>query len=187
MFALYSTLANLYIWKLKGYIMKGAAPTSHITGVPGWETTQEQEYLFALASKLPENAVILEIGGEFGMSASIFSKAAPTARIYSIDNRYGGEVGEIHSANLQDAGLGQNVQRINADSHDKATLTKFKKQEKTVDLLFVDGDHSVQGALLDLQMYSPLVKVGGMLILHDTASQTNKLPIYKPPLSSYSV
>lgn len=157
--------------------MQGAAPASHITSVPGWETGDEQEYLLDLARSLPADAVILEIGGEFGMSASIFSKGAPSARIYSVDNRFDGEVGQIHAANLAEAGLGANVKRISADSQLAKTVAGFKKIEKAgVDLLFVDGGHDYQSALNDLNLWTPLVKAGGYLVLHDTAGTTNRMP-----------
>lgn len=159
--------------------MRGNAPLSHITGTPGWEVPSEQDELYAVAQSLPEGSVILEIGGEFSMSASIFSKGAPTARIYSVDIAFAGEVGEIHKANLAEAGLGENVKRIAADSHDKATVAKFRKLEKgttPLTILFVDGDHTFEGALLDLQMWTPLIKIGGKLLIHDTATPANPLP-----------
>lgn len=137
--------------------------------MPGWETVPEQEYLLDLACALPEKAVIVEIGGEYGMSTSIFSKGAPISRIYSIDNRFDGEIGEIHASNLAEAKLGENVMRMAADSQLKATVAKFRKLEKEpIDLLFLDGDHSRGGAMNDLVLWTPLVNVEGTLVLHDT-------------------
>lgn len=157
--------------------MQGSAPASHITGVPGWETGDEQDYLHELALNAPDDAVIVEIGGEFGMSASIFSKGKPTAHVYSIDIRFDTEVGEIHKANLAEAGVGENVKRIPGDSQLTKTVNAFKKLEKGgIDVLFIDGAHDYQGALNDLNLWSPLVKVGGTLVLHDTAGTTNRMP-----------
>jgi len=157
--------------------MQGAAPVSHITGIPGWESGDEQDYLYTLAQELPANAVILEIGGEFGMSASIFSKGAPSARVYSVDIRYDGELAQQHAANLREAGVGDNVTRIAGDSQLKTTVAKFKKLEKErIDLLFVDGAHDYQGALNDFNLWAPLVKSTGYLVLHDTAGTTNRMP-----------
>jgi predicted O-methyltransferase YrrM len=39
-----------------------------------------------------------------------------------------------------------------------------------IDVLFIDGDHSVEGCLRDYEMYSPLVKPGGMIAFHDIIS-----------------
>jgi predicted O-methyltransferase YrrM len=157
--------------------MIGEAAASHITGVPGWETSDEQEYLYTTARKF-DGGNILEIGGEFGMSASLFSKGAPLAKIYSIDIRYDGPVGDAHKANLAEANLGTNVFRFSADSQKQATVDKIKKLigAQSIDVLFIDGDHSITGAYNDLVLWSPLVKIGGVMLLHDTAATTNRMP-----------
>lgn len=36
-----------------------------------------------------------------------------------------------------------------------------------MDLLFIDGDHSYDGISKDFEMYSPLVKKGGIIAFHD--------------------
>lgn len=158
--------------------MQGAAPIGHLTGVPGWETQDEQELLFERARQTPEGAAILELGGEFGLSASIFAKGNPSAHVYSVDIRYDGQLGDVNRSNLQEVGLDKNVVHIAGDSHQQSTIDKFLKLEKQgeLDLLFVDGDHSVGGALQDLEMWSPLVKEGGYLLIHDCACTTNRMP-----------
>ena len=42
-----------------------------------------------------------------------------------------------------------------------------KDIEKQIDLLYIDGDHSVKGAFEDFNTYYDDVRVGGYLILHD--------------------
>ncbi len=37
----------------------------------------------------------------------------------------------------------------------------------TLDLLFIDGDHTYEGALQDYHMYGPLVRPGGMIVVDD--------------------
>jgi predicted O-methyltransferase YrrM len=36
-----------------------------------------------------------------------------------------------------------------------------------VDFLFIDGDHTYEGVKKDYEMYSPLVKKGGLIAFHD--------------------
>jgi len=36
-----------------------------------------------------------------------------------------------------------------------------------IDLLFIDGDHRYEGVRKDFEMYSPLVRKGGIVAFHD--------------------
>jgi predicted O-methyltransferase YrrM len=40
----------------------------------------------------------------------------------------------------------------------------------SVDLLFLDGDHSYDGVRADFENYTPLVKPGGLIAFHDVES-----------------
>jgi len=40
-------------------------------------------------------------------------------------------------------------------------------RDNKVDFLFIDGDHSYEGVKKDFEMYSPLVKKGGIIAFHD--------------------
>ena len=65
--------------------------------------------------------------------------------------------------------LTQTLHRIKKDSHKpstKTTLLKILKGRK-LDLLFIDGDHTYAGVKKDWEMYSPLVRKGGIIALHD--------------------
>ena len=69
------------------------------------------------------------------------------------------------------AGPGQSLHLIRADSHHTDTLRRVRKilQEEPLDYLFIDRDHTYQGVKRDFQMYSPLVKKGGIAAFHDIA------------------
>ena len=55
------------------------------------------------------------------------------------------------------------------DSHDPSFLEEVKKslKGKTVDFLFIDGDHTEAGVKSDYNMYSHLVRPGGIIAFHD--------------------
>jgi Methyltransferase domain len=56
-----------------------------------------------------------------------------------------------------------------ADSHSsqaRAWVTGRLAGEP-LDVLFIDGDHSYEGAMADWVDYSPLVRLGGLVIFHD--------------------
>jgi predicted O-methyltransferase YrrM len=60
---------------------------------------------------------------------------------------------------------------IRFDSHKASTKAKLCNilggSSPTIDLLFIDGDHTYKGVKQDYEMYSPLVKKGGMIVFHD--------------------
>lgn len=70
---------------------------------------------------------------------------------------------------------------IVGDSHDDSTLQELKKRldqagRSTIDVLFIDGDHSYEGVKKDYEMYAPLVRKGGIVAFHDiinTIQQSN--------------
>jgi predicted O-methyltransferase YrrM len=48
-------------------------------------------------------------------------------------------------------------------------LTKAKDffEDKPLDYLFIDGDHTYDGVKQDFEMYSPMVRPGGIIVFHD--------------------
>src|SRR5439155_18420074 len=64
---------------------------------------------------------------------------------------------------------GQEVTLVRRDSHDVGTFSLTRKvlNNRQIDFLFIDGDHSYQGVKSDFSTYSPLVAEGGMIALHD--------------------
>jgi predicted O-methyltransferase YrrM len=61
------------------------------------------------------------------------------------------------------------IRLIQGDSHSKETLKKVS--DRKYDLLFIDGDHSYESVKKDFEMYSPLVREGGMVAFHDIFSK----------------
>lgn len=55
------------------------------------------------------------------------------------------------------------------DSHDQQFLETVKNilDGNQVDFLFIDGDHTEEGVRSDYNMYSPLVRSGGIIAFHD--------------------
>jgi predicted O-methyltransferase YrrM len=102
--------------------------------------------------------VIVEIGCGQGGTLWTWQAAFPDAAVYAVTlNRRG--VHE-HGSTL-----------LEGDSRDRATLQRLKDQlgGRKVDVLFIDGDHSSAGARSDWDMYSPLVRPGGLVLVHDIA------------------
>ncbi|GMV82755.1 MAG: hypothetical protein AMXMBFR7_39390 [Planctomycetota bacterium] len=117
----------------------------------------------------------LEIGSRDG--ASLFVVAAylpPGSLIVSVDlpaARWGYPESQ---RNLQTiAGLlrarGFSFHAITGDSHLNSTLDEVHKASggDPFDALFLDGDHTYEGVSQDWRMYSPLVRIGGLVGFHD--------------------
>ena len=86
---------------------------------------------------------VLEIGTYAGGTLYCLCRLAqPDATITSIDNPWAGSAGDTQTNGP----------------------TRCRSQ---LDLLFIDGDHTYEGVKSDFEMYSPLVREGGMIAFHD--------------------
>lgn len=149
-------------------------PRSPITGVPGWETAGEEMALHRAAAHVPIDGLIVEIGAEYGMSAACFADAADkSVRIVSLD-LFPGDMLPTHQQNLARAGFAGRTLQIVGDSHAMPIPDQWTPD--SVDLLFIDGDHSINGVKFDIARFLPLVKVDGRVAFHDCACQTNRTP-----------
>ncbi len=117
---------------------------------------------------------ILEIGTALGGTLFLFCRtAAENAEIVSIDLPFGmggGGYSLIRKPLYQSVKTHQqSLHLIREDSHKQETLDEVKAlfQGNALDLLFIDGDHTYNGVKQDFEMYSPLVKKGGIIVLHD--------------------
>ncbi len=156
--------------------MYGDAPISPLSGVPGWLTNAEEATMYEIAQKFPEGSFV-EIGSEWGRSSAIWAKAThPEAKIFAIDIRFDDDLGRFYKANLDEAGLDGRVTQVAGDSKELAQSTKFRNRK--FDLIFVDGDHSEEGAYQDIVNWSVKLRKGGYLLIHDCAVPTNKHPHY---------
>jgi len=120
-----------------------------------------------LSSRKPR--IVCEIGARRGGSTSLYTRVLPQdAKIFSIDlNSTPGRMRAVESF----ARGNQQVKCFRADSHSPETLALLKQHlaGNQIDFLFIDGDHTYEGVKQDFEMYTPLVKAGGLVALHDIA------------------
>ena len=117
---------------------------------------------------------ILEIGTARGGSLLLWTRiASEDATIISIDlpgGSFGGGYPLLRKLVYSNFGKSeQKIILIRGNSHDSKTLEKVKciLQGSKLDFLFIDGDHSYEGVKKDFEMYSPLVRKGGIIAFHD--------------------
>lgn len=67
---------------------------------------------------------------------------------------------------------GQVYRALHGDSQTEAMKRRVMQKlgSRQVDFLFIDGDHSYAGVKADFELYSPLVRSGGLVALHDIVS-----------------
>ena len=118
--------------------------------------------------------VVVEIGTNMGGSLFLFTKKAThDALIISIDlpgGLGGGGYPDFRAPFYRSfAGPDQTMHLLRLDSHQKDTYEQLLKllDGKKIDFLFLDGDHSYEGIKMDFDMYSPLVRQGGIIAFHD--------------------
>ena len=110
---------------------------------------------------------VCEIGTSAGGTLYLLTRVSePDALIVSIDLTTA-----PHTAALRErlARSGQRLVSIAGDSHSDETFAELERVlgGEKLDGLFIDGDHSYDGVRADFERYSPLVREGGIIALHD--------------------
>ena len=119
---------------------------------------QDKEELWQLVEKLQEinPQKMLEIGNACGGTTLVFQAFVP--EVYSLDIKP--IEGHIPLNYFPD------VKFLVGDTHLQETLDMVNDYAP-FDCVFIDGDHSTEGVKMDFEMYSPLVRKGGIVGFHD--------------------
>ena len=151
----------------------------------------EQAFLYRLASGLPPNAHVIEIGSWIGHGTCTLATAlrGDAARCVAVDafacwsdtpgeQAYyerllsefakGKTQREIFDAHVAHFSLNTRVQVVTGDSRQAAALVPLAAA--TADLLFIDGGHDLDTVRQDIAQYLPFVKPGGIAAFHDFQS-----------------
>jgi predicted O-methyltransferase YrrM len=125
---------------------------------------------------------LLEIGTASGGTLFLWSWLSPRGAVtVSVDlpqGRFGADVHVPGNEGYPEwrtelyrcfTGRGRRVHLIKGDSHAVDTLRQVREhlKEERLDFVFIDGDHTYGGVKTDFELYSGLVKRGGMMAFHD--------------------
>jgi predicted O-methyltransferase YrrM len=113
---------------------------------------------------------VMEIGTWTGGTLYLWSRLAePDATLISVDFPPKPDDRTLVERFSRFILPGQRLVCLREDSHASSTLDKVTQvlQDRRPSLLFIDGDHSYEGVKHDYEMYSPLVRPGGLIIFHD--------------------
>jgi len=143
---------------------------------PGCLSSEQGVLLYHLAAHPPATGLVIEVGNFTGRSTLWLAagvRYAGKGRVVSIDPHTGHERPPIHIQlqdtfaaflhNIQDAGLSEYVEPIREPSAHVAA-----RWNDPVDLLWIDGSHTYEDVLADLEGFTPYVVPAGHVALHDT-------------------
>jgi predicted O-methyltransferase YrrM len=144
--------------------------------VPGFLGENEARFIGLLAACIPANGAIVEIGSFKGRSTTMLAKVAShygLGPVVSIDphthNLSTGSDGPVlpstfqeFQASLRNAGVREHVEIHHAFSTDVSHTWN-----RDIRFLWIDGDHSYDGAKSDFDGFAPFLVSGGVVALHD--------------------
>jgi cephalosporin hydroxylase len=137
------------------------------------QSTDEILWLLERLEQLRPRTVV-EIGTDEGGTLLLWTRvAAPDALLVAVDARPLGILGRFSAYAVLRRGLARRQQRVElimpADSQSQATVERARRltHDRPVDFLFIDGDHSYDGVKRDFELWSPLVRPGGIIAFHD--------------------
>jgi glycosyltransferase involved in cell wall biosynthesis len=124
--------------------------------------------LYDIRTKLGENRITyLEIGSYAGGSVSLISSHQYETDCFSVDIGFP-ILPEVVERNVNKfKNESSSFQYIQGSSSDEDVIKKVYELVKSVDLLFIDGDHSEEGAYSDFENYSKIVNKNGYICFDD--------------------
>ncbi|MDH2902272.1 MAG: class I SAM-dependent methyltransferase [archaeon] len=136
------------------------------------------QFMDLISSRKPRAA--LEIGTCNGGTLFLLSLGSDEdAKIISVDmpgGRFGGGYALWRTRLYQNfARANQQIDLLRADSHTKDSFNQVRNalNVELLDLLFIDGDHTYFGVKKDFEIYSSLVRKGGLIAFHDILYDQN--------------
>jgi len=136
--------------------------------IKGSLTIKDMVIIEERAREVKENGFIVEIGCYYGKSSSIiFLSKKESVIFYTIDSFTGTEVDknkEQYEIMIQNMVNFNFYPRIIYSSSQKAY---YLFEDKSIDLLFIDGWHLEESVLSDIGNFLPKMKKGSIMMGHD--------------------
>jgi predicted O-methyltransferase YrrM len=158
------------------YEVKDGIALTKINGVTALLNFGDVQVLKHHAKNLGPNAKYVETGSYLGGSTMIISKfSAATLWAHDIwlephpDLKDAGPAGpnEHMFYRFYDVVKSNNLQNRVIPIRGDSAYTLGIHDPESIDLAFVDGDHTYEGALKDFRMIYPRMKKGGIILAHD--------------------
>ena len=152
-------------------------------------TPEEGRHLAYMASEVPDNGVVVELGSHMGKSSCYIGSAIKASghknvKLHCVDLWTKGDSKKQYSIREPNKQYGQwyhaqqtydnFIKQIAqfglsdiVEIHMSDTTALSKSWTEPIDLLFIDGDHLYEGVHADWNNWSKFVKVGGYVMFHD--------------------
>ena len=134
---------------------------------------EEVHALKELAQSLPANPVVVNIGAGAGTSSLALAESRDDIKINSFDIQLlDSPLGclDAEKRMLQQAGLDWKLNQFVGDSKEWGKQWNWAisvKKAESVDMVFIDADHSYNGCKGDILSWLPNIKPGGIMAVHD--------------------
>ena len=129
--------------------------------IPFESMTREELSLLAKTAGGIEAKDIVEIGARYGDSSIVLARIASS---------YGGTLYCVECDPKQEW-----VERMRVEGFDNWVMLKtfspwvdYARLPTKIDYLLIDGDHRTSYCIADFHFFSPFVRAGGMVAIHDT-------------------
>ena len=176
------------IWRIIHRLIKRVilAQIRAYRDIDGWLSDDEASGLYLLSNLLDQHCKVLEIGSWKGKATYRLAQGLPKGgTVIALDpfdasgepessalyRERGGDIPlfEQFVHNMTKLGVMKKIKAIKGYSH------QFVNKFIEIDLLFIDGDHSIEGCDFDFLNYSPLISHRGYLVFHDFDSSRKDL------------
>ena len=153
---------------------------THVNGVKGTLNEADTNVLLNHYIQLPMNSKYVETGSYLGCSgvlAGLSSKHGSTVYCHDI---WFENINDITATGTRPPDgvddyfytfyenvLNNNLQNIIIPIRGDSVYTLNIHRDESIDLAFIDGDHSYEGALKDLNTVLPKMKKNGVILCHD--------------------
>jgi len=147
--------------------------------IEGWTSEDELRWLAEQARLTGLNSTIVEIGTFLGRSARALASNSDWVgtRIYCVDPymRYGDPgVEQAVKTGLWDDTYQQARFNLDLGSSNRivflrelSTRAALRFDDCTIDMIFIDGDHSYSAVMADISAWERTIKPGGLICGHD--------------------
>lgn len=163
---------------LKYEVVDGIAYT-YVNGVKGTLNMYDVRALMDEMEQLRPNSKYAEIGSYLGCSGIIAALTIKENPLVYCHDIWAEDMSELpmdggpppkvdnHLYEFYDNVKRNNLERVIIPIRGNSSYTIGIHDDKSIDLSFIDGDHSFEGVTKDLEAILPKMKPGGVILCHD--------------------